>query len=92
MERPARREPAGLHEAVMCVRAMVPRQEAPPLHPRRGMATLRPRVVATSGSVRLLCDNLHEGAHQWPEAYQVIVEDAPPSPGDGLDEGEIVVE
>ncbi len=77
----------------MCRKAMIPRQEEPPLHPRRGLVMLRPRLVATSGHVRLLCDDLHDGPHQWPEAFlEISAGDADELASDSVDEGEIVVD
>lgn len=93
MDRPVRRSPEPPREDVMCQKALVPRQEAPPLHPRKGLATMRPRVVETRGHLRLLCDGLHDGAHEWPEVFQMISErDGDDLPGDGVDEGKVVVD
>lgn len=90
MERPKRRPEPTMPENVMCLHAMPPYQEAPPLQARRGMTTIRPRQVDRIGAARLMCDGLHDGDHEWPPAFQRLSLGA--SPGDSVDEGEIVVD
>lgn len=70
MPRPVRGELTPLREDVMCEASFVSIREHPPFHTRRGLATIRPRVVDRVGEARLLCDGLHDGEHVWPALYQ----------------------
>lgn len=75
----------------MCVLSLVPHQQCPPFHTRRGLATVRPRQVDTYGAARLFCDCVHEGPHRWPHAYEPLVaaSDDDSLPRDSVDKGEV---
>jgi hypothetical protein len=50
-----------------------------PVQPRPGMAVLGPLRVAERPGERLLCNQLHDGPHLWPDGDEVY-EAAPASP------------
>ena len=94
MEQPAPRLEPSVREDVMCVRSFASRQEQPPFHNRRGLATVRRRLVDKFGAARLYCDCLHEGPHAWPPVYERLTDATVDEslPDDGVDEGKIVDE
>lgn len=80
----------------MCSHAMKPARVEGPFQVRRGLATMRLVTVDQIGDTLLSCDCLHDGEHEWPDAYQRITSpempDAVSAPSaDGVDEGEVGV-
>lgn len=72
----------------MCELALPPHQEMPPFFDRRGMVTLRPRIVDQRGQARLWCDGLHDGEHRWPPALSPLDVWRESSAADGVNESE----
>jgi hypothetical protein len=95
MDAPSPRAQRHLRDHILCTHSLVPHQEEPPFHPRRGMVTIRPKVVDQRGDARLLCDGLHEGPHSWPEAYQAIEAGSfalgDDLHDDGIDQGDVLL-
>lgn len=56
----------------MCIRAIKPKRDRFPHWYREGVAFAPVHEVDRVGEAMLVCDEVHDGPHEWPEAMATI--------------------